>query len=677
MYSENIYIRFKTIISLDINKSIIQTNEYMSHPALNQLTRVEELFDSGYLDEAFEILNDQSQYEGLNLQQKSHFQFLKGLILLYLNKGEDLISLGETIYKEGQKCDDNLQSFDGLFFIITGLAIAGKFEEAFKLFEKAELVLKHISNVSKEIITRRKVRLSVAKAFVGLHGGKVDLVETSLEWILDSQEKFDKSFEIVWANLIMASYLLRVKSKFDLCREHITNALSIAKEIKFNHYWIALCQLYFGVYYETIGEMDTSLKYNIKSLEVFKKINSSFNIAILLNNMGGLYGEIGEYELGVEHLEESINLLEQIPQGFFSIEGIIESLIILAAEHGDNECAQKYFDRLENIYNQKRGDGINYGYKFTKALILKTSSRIRDKAKAEELFKELIETDTIFFDLIIKAHIHLCDILLTEYRIENNIEVLNELNYYISRLLDIAEKQHSYLVFCETFILRAKLALINFNMKTARRYLTQAQKIAESYGIKRLAMKISYEHDELLRKTKMWENLKTSEVSLSERLELAGLNEQMENMVKKRMIEIPEISKEDPVMLLILTEGGNLLFSKKFVEDFSFEDDILGGFLTTINYIISEVFSEGLDRAVFGPFTLLMMPVQPFLVCYIFKGDSYFAHNKIKNFIDSIQNESCIWQSFQNFFQKSKSVQLNDIPSLESMVMEIFVEKKN
>jgi len=41
----------------------------------------------------------------------------------------------------------------------------------------------------------------------------------------------------------------------------------------------------------------------------------------------------------------------------------------------------------------------------------------------------------------------------------------------------------------------------------------------------------------------------------------------MENMVKKRMIEIPEISKEDPVMLLILTEGGNLLFSKKFVED--------------------------------------------------------------------------------------------------------------
>ncbi|MFX1327271.1 MAG: tetratricopeptide repeat protein [Promethearchaeota archaeon] len=648
----------------------------MSYSELNQLALAEELFDTGKLDEALEILNDENYFVGLSLQQKSHFQFLKGLILFYLNKGEDLVSLGETIYKEGQKCNDNLQSFDGLYFIITGLAIAGKFKQAFNFFKEIELVIKSISYVSKEIITQRKVRLSVTKAFVGLHSGKVDLVEKYLEWILYSQEKFDKSFEIVWANLIMASYLIRVKSKFDLCREHLKKALSLAKEIKFNHYWIAVCQIYFGVYYISVGEMDKSLKYYIKGLELFKKIKSSFNIATLLNNMGNLYGEMGEYELAVEHLEESINLLEQSPQGFFSIEGPIESLITLAVEHGDHERAQKYFHRLENIHKQKKNERIEFLYKFDKAIILKTSSRIRDKVKAEELFKELIETDTINFDLIIKAHIHLCDILLTEYRIENNIEVLNEFNYYISRLLDIAEKQHSYLVFCEAFILRAKLALINFNMKTARRYLTQAQKIAESYGIKRLAMKISYEHDELLKKTKMWENLKVSEINFSERLELTGLNEQMENMVKKRIIEVPEISKEDPIMLLILTEGGNLLFSKKFVEDFSFEDNILGGFLTTINYIISEVFSEGLDRAVFGQYTLLMMPIEPFLICYIFKGHSYFAYHKTKNFLNTIQNDSVIWQSLLNFFHKSELVQVNGIPSLESLITEIFLEKK-
>ena len=457
--------------------------------------------------------------------------------------------------------------------------------------------------------------------------------------------------------------------------EHIKKALSITKEIKFNHHWIATCQIYLGVYYWAIGEMEKSLKYNLKGLELFKKIKSSLNIAILLNNLGGLYGDMGKYELAVEHLEESINLLEQLPQGFISIEGVIVSLITLAVEHGDNERAQKYFHRLEDIYNQKKGDGIELDYKFTKALILKTSSRIRDKIKAEELFKEIVETKTISFDLIIEAHIHLCDILLTEYRLDNDSEIFAELNYYIAKLLTIAEKQHSYLVFCETFILQAKLALLIFDIKSARLFLTQAQKIAESYSMKRLAMKISFEHDELLRQTKMWENLKISEVSLSERLELTGLNKQMENMVKRGIIEVPEISKEDPVMLLILTEGGNLLFSKKFKEDFSFEDDILGGFLTTVNYIISEVFSEGLDRAVFGQYTLLMMAFEPFLICYIFKGHSYFAYHKIKNFLDSVKNDSVILQSLQNFSQKSKSIQINDIPSLESIVTEIFTKK--
>ncbi|UCC18347.1 MAG: tetratricopeptide repeat protein [Promethearchaeota archaeon] len=649
----------------------------MSHSELKQLTIAEELFDDGKLEEALEILNDRSQFEGLNPHQKEHYQFLKGLILFYQNKSEDLIILGEKIYEESQNRNDNLQSFDGLYFIITGLALAGKFEEAFKLFEKAKLVLKSISNVSKEIITQKKACLSVTKAFVGLHGDKVDLVEKSLVWILNSQEKFDKSFEIVWANLIMGSYLLRVKSKFDLGMEHIKKALSLAKEIKFNHYWIATCQIYLGVCYWAIGEMDKSLKCNIKSLELFKKIKSSLNIAILLNNIGGLYGEMGEYELAVEHLEESINLLEQIPQGFFSIHGAIDSLINLAVEHGDNERAQKYFHRLKNIYKQKKDERIEFSYKFNKALILKTSSRIRDKAKAEELFKEVVETDTTHFDSNIKAHIHLCDILLMEYRVENDSEILAELNHYIAKLLTIAEKQHSYLVFCETFILQAKLALLNFDIKSARLLLTQALKIAEVYSMKRLAMKISHEHDELLRQIKMWKQLKESEASLSERWKLARLNEQMEHMVKKRMIEAPKISQEDPVMILLLTEGGNLLFSKKFIEDFSFEEDILGGFFTTMNYIISEVFSEGLDRAVFGQYTLLMMPLQPFLICYIFKGDSYYAYHKIKNLLDSIQNDSAIWQSLVNFFKKSKSIQLNDIPSLESKIMEIFIEKKN
>jgi len=51
-------------------------------------------------------------------------------------------------------------------------------------------------------------------------------------------------------------------------------------------------------------------------------------------------------------------------------------------------------------------------------------------------------------------------------------------------------------------------------------------------------MKISYEHDGLLKQLNIWEKLRESGASLSERWKLAGLNEQMKDMIKKRMVEV-------------------------------------------------------------------------------------------------------------------------------------------
>jgi hypothetical protein len=71
------------------------------------------------------------------------------------------------------------------------------------------------------------------------------------------------------------------------------------------------------------------------------------------------------------------------------------------------------------------------------------------------------------------------------------------------------------------------------------------------------------------------------------------------------------------------------------------------------------------------------MPFKPFLVCYIFKGYSYFAHRKTKQFLESIQNNSHIWQSLHMSLQKSKIVQIKSIPSLESLITDIFIKEKN
>ena len=143
----------------------------MSHPMVNQLTRAEELFDAGRLDEAFELLNDWFQFEGLNPEQKNYFQFLKGLILFFQNKHEPLIELGQQINKEGQFLNDNLQVLEGLFLILMGLGLANRFDKAVKVIDEAELLLKHISHISENLLITRDIRLNILKAWINIEIG--------------------------------------------------------------------------------------------------------------------------------------------------------------------------------------------------------------------------------------------------------------------------------------------------------------------------------------------------------------------------------------------------------------------------------------------------------------------------------------------------------------------------
>jgi len=309
-----------------------------------------------------------------------------------------------------------------------------------------------------------------------------------------------------------------------------------------------------------------------------------------------------------------------------------------------------------------------------KALILKSSLRAKDRFKAEKLFKDLIEEygDDL---TVIECFIQLCDLLLFELKITNDVEVLKEIEYYVNRLLRVSEKSNSYWILGETYLLQAKLALIKLDLTEARRLLTGAQKIAEKYNLPYLAMRISHEHDELLKELGQWEYFKQTKASLEKRMQLSRLSEHMDLMAKKRIVEPKELLDEDPVFILIIAEGGVPIFSQSFKEAWSFEDHLFGGFLTAINTFSDEIFSKGLDRASFGEYTVILKSVPPFLVCYIFKGQSYQAQQKMRYFTESIVNEKKIWQTFHNFYKTNREVQLDDLPLLKHLITQVFIDK--
>jgi len=192
----------------------------------------------------------------------------------------------------------------------------------------------------------------------------------------------------------------------------------------------------------------------------------------------------------------------------------------------------------------------------------------------------------------------------------------------------------------------------------------------------RLAGKISIEHDNLLEELNTWENLKEQDISLKERMELAHVDEQIDNLLWKRDFSSLEHSDEEPILLLVLSEGGVPIFSHVFSKDWSFEDDLFGGFLSAINSFSGELFSKGLDRAKFGEHTVLMRAVASFTICYLFKGQSYLAQKRINKFINRFQNTTEILQTFDNFYKTLQTIELKNNISLKLLITDIFIHKK-
>ena len=95
-----------------------------------------------------------------------------------------------------------------------------------------------------------------------------------------------------------------VKSKTNLAMKYFKKAITLAKEIKFNHYWIAICHGFCAMIYSSIGELDNSLKHYMNASKLIKGFKSNFMDARLLNNIG---------YVALRYLEQALIIWEQNP----------------------------------------------------------------------------------------------------------------------------------------------------------------------------------------------------------------------------------------------------------------------------------------------------------------------------------------------------------------------------
>lgn len=637
-----------------------------------ELLQAKHLKEEGKFIEALKIIKEIEKNEGITSQDQLSNNIIKCTLLNKLGFHEDALKLAKKTYKDAEKLGTPIQLINVSIEMAEAFVYLERYNESLEVIMKYEKFFKTITLETKIEHNRIESAIALIKGYINVDNYFEQDLELSLKYLkygLALQKKLGNKHEIArFYQYIGFNYASQ--GDWDTTLKYYDKALAL-EENGFNVFltWLLF---HIGNIYNQRGELDHALNYYKRGLALAEKLNSGkINIAYFLDRIGNIFYSKGDFDQALIFSERGLTLYRQVGHNIPFLASFMNLLLRINISKNEINQAEEYLQQIKEISDQTQNKGVNRLYRVSKALLLKTKPRISNLAKAQKLLKEVIEEDA----RQITAIINLCDILLVDLRNTNDLEVLDELNQFIGQLLEIAEKTHSYWILCETYLLQAKLALISLDLKEARRLLTQAQQITEKYGLTLLAIKISNEHDELLKKLDVWENLKDSDISLAERMELARLNEQMEQMIRKREVELPDLPDEDPIVLLIISKGGRPIFSESFVEEWSFEDHLFGGFLTAVNSFSDEMFSEGLNRANFGEYTIIMNSLHPFLVCYLFKGQSYLAQQRVKKFIDIIKKDKNIWKTFNEFNQTCRVVQLEDVPLLGSLITEIFLEK--
>lgn len=589
------------------------------------------VFNEGEVEEALEIITNLEESESQSPEAQLRCQVAKGMFNFFLGNFGETINIGENAYKEGKKQNKPLLAVDALFVAYMGYYMLNRSWEVRSYVNLCKELLESAMHQPQSEIEKSQVHFCLINGMVkGLYGE----LDTAIDSYRKAVEISENSELLYYARSIGLAELgraLMIKGEYDLALNSHKNALEY---LKGNSILMRMQKAgnYHDIGYINLlqGDLGASMELNEKSLDIVLKSSDTpmlyvgYNYAVLIK----------------------IHLL-------------LNSI----------EKAKDYLQKFQK-YNEKLPHPTNIGmYHLAKAQILKISTRIQDWTEAMNIFKGLISKNTLILFVIPE----LCDLYLRELQITNDPKILEECQPLIEKLLNITQNSNIYFN-AWARLLQGKIALLQMNLGDARRYLTQAQDTAEKYGLQLLAQEISVEHDKLLEQLGEWEKFKNRNIPYTERVNKASLEQTMEGVLGRRGVKPPKLESEKPLLLSIITEGGVLLFSYAFTEDWERDNEIFGSFLTAFSSFSDEYFSEGLDRAKFGKYTVLINSIKNFSICFLFTGQSYQAKQKLTRFVDHLKENTNIQDALDKFQETSQVLELPKFPFLKSLISEIFIK---
>ncbi|MBN1329977.1 MAG: tetratricopeptide repeat protein [Candidatus Heimdallarchaeota archaeon] len=434
--------------------------------------------------------------------------------------------------------------------------------------------------------------------------------------------------------------------EFERAIQYLERTLSICEEIN-EHVGVANSLLLLSNVLILKGELNQAVKYIAQSQEIFQKHDDSINLCRIYGSEALIFYQKGDFDNALSYLTRCIDSYKKM-LNYRDLSTAYFWSILISVELNKLEDAQDYLKRLNKNLEKQNNKLSNLEYRLASALILKRSSNLEILSKAKNILLEIVDGETINLSLTAIALFHLVELVLKEIQTTRNLDDLSQLDIFIEKHLSIAKQLESHSFFVENFWLKANFEVMNNKIQQSILLLEQAEQMAQEKGLQRLGLKITRGID-LLKDHSEKPTILSQTQDISSKTEIQ-VNNEVAKMIDKRIVEIPKLQNEEPVLLIIIYEGGVTVFSKKFSQKEMIDEMFVGGFLTAIDAFMHQTFATGgsIERIQHQEYTLLLKGENPLLFCYVFKGQSFSAIQKLDQIVQELKKSPTIWTALTN-----------------------------
>jgi len=458
----------------------------------------------GEIDLAFEILT-----ESKNLAEEINEKLLLMNIYYYMaiNRGHAekynfALELGYKVKEIAQEIKHKIGESKSLNLLGGYYQWTGKYSKAQKLFEEAIGIHKMLNKKYNDL----NFRIGLNYFFIGEIDKAVELFQEALDGLDKKNTSYMLRRNIHWGEGLIALK----KGEIDEAIEHMIKCIDISKSIG-DKYHANLNSIFLAAIYFDQGRFDLSLDITLKALENLPLSSQNYSISLAQQLLGKIHHVKGNFNLALDHAHKSLKIQTKMEVTHHLVETLL-LLINIAVDKGEINLANNYLEKLEKISKENDSRYFNQTYIVGKSLILKTSSRPKNWIKAIELLEKVVTDEILNHSLTVIAMINLCELLVNEFSISGDTEVLLELEKYTETLTKIANKQNSYILKIEannirllTLWLKAQFSIVEIDIQKARKLLINARDIADEEGLLRLAEKITHQHGELIKRIDNWD----------------------------------------------------------------------------------------------------------------------------------------------------------------------------